>query len=91
MEVDPIEFKGAAWGISVCEVGAKFFFYNNFFHVHEKDRTLIYCEVKSRYVIRKIKFLWFEEIVLFFYSEMDPHVRDCVRSYTEDWAIVNRK
>uniref|UniRef100_A0A8C3M3E4 Dedicator of cytokinesis 7 n=1 Tax=Chrysolophus pictus TaxID=9089 RepID=A0A8C3M3E4_CHRPC len=22
---------------------------------------------------------------------MDPHVRDCVRSYTEDWAIVNRK
>uniref|UniRef100_A0A7M4EVE5 Dedicator of cytokinesis 7 n=1 Tax=Crocodylus porosus TaxID=8502 RepID=A0A7M4EVE5_CROPO len=23
--------------------------------------------------------------------EMDPHVRDCVRSYTEDWAIVNRK
>uniref|UniRef100_A0A8C6Y6H1 Dedicator of cytokinesis 7 n=1 Tax=Naja naja TaxID=35670 RepID=A0A8C6Y6H1_NAJNA len=24
-------------------------------------------------------------------SEMDPHVRDCVRSYTEDWAIVNRK
>uniref|UniRef100_A0A8B9F540 Dedicator of cytokinesis 7 n=1 Tax=Amazona collaria TaxID=241587 RepID=A0A8B9F540_9PSIT len=23
-------------------------------------------------------------------SEMDPHVRDCVRSYTEDWAIVNR-
>uniref|UniRef100_A0A8D2MYU1 Dedicator of cytokinesis 7 n=1 Tax=Zonotrichia albicollis TaxID=44394 RepID=A0A8D2MYU1_ZONAL len=28
---------------------------------------------------------------LFFRSEMDPHVRDCVRSYTEDWAIVNRK
>uniref|UniRef100_A0A8C3NKT3 Uncharacterized protein n=1 Tax=Geospiza parvula TaxID=87175 RepID=A0A8C3NKT3_GEOPR len=26
-----------------------------------------------------------------FNSEMDPHVRDCVRSYTEDWAIVNRK
>lgn len=26
-----------------------------------------------------------------FHSEMDPHVRDCVRSYTEDWAIVNRK
>ncbi|XP_030062500.1 dedicator of cytokinesis protein 7 isoform X5 [Microcaecilia unicolor] len=24
-------------------------------------------------------------------SEMDPHVRDCVRSYTEDWAVVNRK
>ncbi|CAH2310883.1 dedicator of cytokinesis 7 isoform X6 [Pelobates cultripes] len=24
-------------------------------------------------------------------SEMDPHVRDCIRSYTEDWAIVNRK
>ncbi|KAM5256423.1 dedicator of cytokinesis protein 7 [Ctenodactylus gundi] len=24
-------------------------------------------------------------------SEMDPHVRDCVRSYTEDWAIVIRK
>uniref|UniRef100_A0A8C3CMU2 Dedicator of cytokinesis 7 n=1 Tax=Cairina moschata TaxID=8855 RepID=A0A8C3CMU2_CAIMO len=24
-------------------------------------------------------------------SKMDPHVRDCVRSYTEDWAIVNRK
>uniref|UniRef100_A0A8C2Q8N3 Dedicator of cytokinesis 7 n=1 Tax=Cyprinus carpio TaxID=7962 RepID=A0A8C2Q8N3_CYPCA len=23
--------------------------------------------------------------------ENDPHVRDCVRSYTEDWAIVNRK
>uniref|UniRef100_A0A8C4YTF1 Dedicator of cytokinesis 7 n=1 Tax=Gopherus evgoodei TaxID=1825980 RepID=A0A8C4YTF1_9SAUR len=31
------------------------------------------------------------KIILFFYSEMDPHVRDCVRSYTEDWAIVNRK
>uniref|UniRef100_A0A8C3LXD1 Dedicator of cytokinesis 7 n=1 Tax=Chrysolophus pictus TaxID=9089 RepID=A0A8C3LXD1_CHRPC len=26
-----------------------------------------------------------------FEIEMDPHVRDCVRSYTEDWAIVNRK
>uniref|UniRef100_A0A8C2TTT5 Dedicator of cytokinesis 7 n=1 Tax=Coturnix japonica TaxID=93934 RepID=A0A8C2TTT5_COTJA len=26
-----------------------------------------------------------------FHYEMDPHVRDCVRSYTEDWAIVNRK
>ncbi|GAB1288661.1 Dedicator of cytokinesis protein 7 [Apodemus speciosus] len=24
-------------------------------------------------------------------SEMDPHVRDCIRSYTEDWAIVVRK
>ncbi|XP_036899455.1 dedicator of cytokinesis protein 7 isoform X6 [Sturnira hondurensis] len=24
-------------------------------------------------------------------SEMDPHVRDCIRSYTEDWAIVIRK
>ncbi|XP_040264247.1 dedicator of cytokinesis protein 7 isoform X4 [Bufo bufo] len=24
-------------------------------------------------------------------SEMEPHVKDCVRSYTEDWAIVNRK
>ncbi|XP_069498121.1 dedicator of cytokinesis protein 7 isoform X4 [Ambystoma mexicanum] len=24
-------------------------------------------------------------------GEMDPHVRDCVRSYTDDWAIVNRK
>ncbi|XP_071985075.1 dedicator of cytokinesis protein 7 isoform X11 [Engystomops pustulosus] len=24
-------------------------------------------------------------------SEMDPHVKDCVRSYTEDWAVVNRK
>ncbi|XP_053549636.1 dedicator of cytokinesis protein 7 isoform X9 [Bombina bombina] len=24
-------------------------------------------------------------------SELDPHVKDCVRSYTEDWAIVNRK
>uniref|UniRef100_A0A8C1JBK7 Dedicator of cytokinesis 7 n=1 Tax=Cyprinus carpio TaxID=7962 RepID=A0A8C1JBK7_CYPCA len=24
-------------------------------------------------------------------GENDPHVRDCVRSYTEDWAIVNRK
>ncbi|XP_064415943.1 dedicator of cytokinesis protein 7 isoform X11 [Latimeria chalumnae] len=23
--------------------------------------------------------------------EMDAHVRDCARSYTEDWAIVNRK
>uniref|UniRef100_A0A672N254 Dedicator of cytokinesis 7 n=1 Tax=Sinocyclocheilus grahami TaxID=75366 RepID=A0A672N254_SINGR len=23
--------------------------------------------------------------------ENDPHVRDCVRSYTEDWAVVNRK
>uniref|UniRef100_A0A672N1R3 Dedicator of cytokinesis 7 n=1 Tax=Sinocyclocheilus grahami TaxID=75366 RepID=A0A672N1R3_SINGR len=26
-----------------------------------------------------------------FSSENDPHVRDCVRSYTEDWAVVNRK
>ncbi|XP_075176491.1 dedicator of cytokinesis protein 7 isoform X14 [Anomaloglossus baeobatrachus] len=24
-------------------------------------------------------------------SDMDPHVKDCVRSYTEDWALVNRK
>uniref|UniRef100_A0A2K5NC66 Dedicator of cytokinesis 7 n=1 Tax=Cercocebus atys TaxID=9531 RepID=A0A2K5NC66_CERAT len=24
-------------------------------------------------------------------DEMDPHVRDCIRSYTEDWAIVIRK
>ncbi|TKC49208.1 hypothetical protein EI555_007739, partial [Monodon monoceros] len=24
-------------------------------------------------------------------SDMDPHVRDCIRSYTEDWAIVIRK
>ncbi|XP_053325502.1 dedicator of cytokinesis protein 7 isoform X3 [Spea bombifrons] len=24
-------------------------------------------------------------------SEMEPHVRDCIKSYTEDWAIVNRK
>uniref|UniRef100_A0A6Q2Y2U4 Dedicator of cytokinesis 7 n=1 Tax=Esox lucius TaxID=8010 RepID=A0A6Q2Y2U4_ESOLU len=24
-------------------------------------------------------------------GENDGHVRDCVRSYTEDWAIVNRK
>ncbi|XP_069794379.1 dedicator of cytokinesis protein 7 isoform X4 [Narcine bancroftii] len=24
-------------------------------------------------------------------GDMDPHVRDCVRTYTEDWAIVNRK
>ncbi|XP_077439260.1 dedicator of cytokinesis protein 7 isoform X17 [Vanacampus margaritifer] len=24
-------------------------------------------------------------------GDTDPHVRDCVRSYTEDWAIVNRK
>ncbi|XP_041446320.1 dedicator of cytokinesis protein 7 isoform X1 [Xenopus laevis] len=24
-------------------------------------------------------------------SEMDSHVKDCIRSYTEDWAIVNRK
>ncbi|XP_068095450.1 dedicator of cytokinesis protein 7 isoform X12 [Hyperolius riggenbachi] len=24
-------------------------------------------------------------------SEMDPHVKDCIRSYTEDWALVNRK
>ncbi|NP_001277565.1 dedicator of cytokinesis protein 7 isoform 1 [Mus musculus] len=24
-------------------------------------------------------------------SEMDPHVRDCIRSYTEDWAVVVRK
>lgn len=23
--------------------------------------------------------------------DTDAHVRDCVRSYTEDWAIVNRK
>uniref|UniRef100_A0A8D2MTV6 Dedicator of cytokinesis 7 n=1 Tax=Zonotrichia albicollis TaxID=44394 RepID=A0A8D2MTV6_ZONAL len=30
-------------------------------------------------------------IVFCFPVEMDPHVRDCVRSYTEDWAIVNRK
>ncbi|KAM8931057.1 dedicator of cytokinesis protein 7 isoform 1-T1 [Pelodytes ibericus] len=24
-------------------------------------------------------------------SEMDPNIRDCIRSYTEDWAIVSRK
>ncbi|KAG8437109.1 hypothetical protein GDO86_007980 [Hymenochirus boettgeri] len=24
-------------------------------------------------------------------SEMESHVKDCIRSYTEDWAIVNRK
>eukprot|EP00079_Xenopus_tropicalis_P015857 XP_004913998.1 PREDICTED: dedicator of cytokinesis protein 7 isoform X11 [Xenopus tropicalis] len=24
-------------------------------------------------------------------NEMDSHVKDCIRSYTEDWAIVNRK
>uniref|UniRef100_A0A8C8E250 Dedicator of cytokinesis 7 n=1 Tax=Oryzias sinensis TaxID=183150 RepID=A0A8C8E250_9TELE len=24
-------------------------------------------------------------------GDTDPHVRDCVRSYTEDWAVVNRK
>ncbi|XP_063795283.1 dedicator of cytokinesis protein 7 isoform X11 [Pseudophryne corroboree] len=24
-------------------------------------------------------------------SEMDSHVKDCIRSYTEDWAVVNRK
>ncbi|GCC35926.1 hypothetical protein chiPu_0014416 [Chiloscyllium punctatum] len=24
-------------------------------------------------------------------SDVDPHVRDCVKTYTEDWAIVNRK
>ncbi|KAM4721925.1 dedicator of cytokinesis protein 7 isoform 4-T4 [Rhinophrynus dorsalis] len=24
-------------------------------------------------------------------SDMDSHVKDCIRSYTEDWAIVNRK
>uniref|UniRef100_A0A8C6QBP3 Dedicator of cytokinesis 7 n=1 Tax=Nothobranchius furzeri TaxID=105023 RepID=A0A8C6QBP3_NOTFU len=24
-------------------------------------------------------------------GDTDPHVRDCARSYTEDWAIVNRK
>ncbi|XP_041064255.1 dedicator of cytokinesis protein 7 isoform X9 [Carcharodon carcharias] len=24
-------------------------------------------------------------------SDVDPHVRDCVRTYIEDWAIVNRK
>ncbi|XP_048457854.1 dedicator of cytokinesis protein 7 isoform X8 [Rhincodon typus] len=23
--------------------------------------------------------------------DVDPHVRDCVKTYTEDWAIVNRK
>uniref|UniRef100_A0A8C7ZTD8 Dedicator of cytokinesis 7 n=1 Tax=Oryzias sinensis TaxID=183150 RepID=A0A8C7ZTD8_9TELE len=23
-------------------------------------------------------------------GDTDPHVRDCVRSYTEDWAVVNR-
>ncbi|XP_077134971.1 dedicator of cytokinesis protein 7 isoform X11 [Ranitomeya variabilis] len=24
-------------------------------------------------------------------SDMDSHVKDCIRSYTEDWALVNRK
>ncbi|XP_018609626.1 dedicator of cytokinesis protein 7 isoform X15 [Scleropages formosus] len=24
-------------------------------------------------------------------GDNDPHVRDCARSYTEDWAVVNRK
>ncbi|XP_076870993.1 dedicator of cytokinesis protein 7 isoform X21 [Brachyhypopomus gauderio] len=24
-------------------------------------------------------------------GDNDPHVRDCIRSYTEDWVVVNRK
>uniref|UniRef100_A0A673IVF3 Dedicator of cytokinesis protein 7-like n=1 Tax=Sinocyclocheilus rhinocerous TaxID=307959 RepID=A0A673IVF3_9TELE len=37
----------------------------------------------------KIFYLFF--LLNTFSSENDPHVRDCVRSYTEDWAVVNRK
>lgn len=25
------------------------------------------------------------------FRDTDAHVRDCVRSYTEDWALVNRR
>uniref|UniRef100_A0A8C6Q8M2 Dedicator of cytokinesis 7 n=1 Tax=Nothobranchius furzeri TaxID=105023 RepID=A0A8C6Q8M2_NOTFU len=35
--------------------------------------------------------LFFFELLLFVCRDTDPHVRDCARSYTEDWAIVNRK
>uniref|UniRef100_A0A669PHP0 Dedicator of cytokinesis 7 n=1 Tax=Phasianus colchicus TaxID=9054 RepID=A0A669PHP0_PHACC len=43
-------------------------------------------------VLESLHVYHFKDVVLYsFNSEMDPHVRDCVRSYTEDWAIVNRK
>uniref|UniRef100_A0A7N6BU68 Dedicator of cytokinesis 7 n=1 Tax=Anabas testudineus TaxID=64144 RepID=A0A7N6BU68_ANATE len=31
------------------------------------------------------------KLLLSVFRDTDPHVRDCVRSYTEDWAVVNRK
>uniref|UniRef100_A0A3Q2YLE1 Dedicator of cytokinesis 7 n=1 Tax=Hippocampus comes TaxID=109280 RepID=A0A3Q2YLE1_HIPCM len=45
------------------------------------DIEVIYTPRECRTVVQAIP----EE------GDTDPHVRDCVRSYTEDWAIVNRK
>lgn len=33
----------------------------------------------------------FPDLYLCFRRDNDAHVRDCARSYTEDWAIVNRR
>uniref|UniRef100_A0A7N8WMP6 Dedicator of cytokinesis 7 n=1 Tax=Mastacembelus armatus TaxID=205130 RepID=A0A7N8WMP6_9TELE len=45
------------------------------------DIEVIYTPRECRTVVQAVP----EE------GDTDPHVRDCVRSYTEDWAIVNRK
>lgn len=38
---------------------------------------------------------FFDSVFVFplnlFDSDSDAHVRDCIRSYTEDWAVFNRK
>uniref|UniRef100_A0A7N6AVZ9 Dedicator of cytokinesis 7 n=1 Tax=Anabas testudineus TaxID=64144 RepID=A0A7N6AVZ9_ANATE len=45
------------------------------------DIEVIYTPRECRTVVQAVP----EE------GDTDPHVRDCVRSYTEDWAVVNRK
>uniref|UniRef100_A0A3B4A7C3 Uncharacterized protein n=1 Tax=Periophthalmus magnuspinnatus TaxID=409849 RepID=A0A3B4A7C3_9GOBI len=45
------------------------------------DIEVIYTPRECRTVVQAVP----EE------GDTDAHVRDCVRSYTEDWAIVNRK
>uniref|UniRef100_A0A672J724 Dedicator of cytokinesis 7 n=1 Tax=Salarias fasciatus TaxID=181472 RepID=A0A672J724_SALFA len=45
------------------------------------DIEVIYTPRECRTVVQAVP----EE------GDTDPHVRDCVKSYTEDWAVVNRK
>ena len=33
----------------------------------------------------------FAALFCFFSSSNDPLVKDCIKSYTDDWSIVNRK